>query len=145
PLIRFIAFLTGGLNIVTFGISLMIIVLAQRQHASSVQVGLILAAGGVGGLLGASIAPAIRRRLRFGVMLARVVWANTLAWPVFALAPNLPLLGAVAFLVFFIFPAYDITQFSYRLALIPDHLQGRVNSAFRLIAVGGQPIGLALT
>jgi hypothetical protein len=35
-------------------------------------------------------------------------------------------------------------QFSYRLALIPDELQGRVNSAFRLIAFGFQPLGVAL-
>jgi len=34
---------------------------------------------------------------------------------------------------------------SYRLALIPDALQGRVNSVFRLIAFGGQPLGYALT
>jgi hypothetical protein len=31
------------------------------------------------------------------------------------------------------------------MALIPDVLQGRVNSVFRLIAFGGQPLGLALT
>jgi len=36
-------------------------------------------------------------------------------------------------------------QFSYRLALIPDELQGRVNSAFRLLAFGFQPLGFALT
>jgi len=29
--------------------------------------------------------------------------------------------------------------------LIPDELQGRVNSVIRLIAFGGQPLGLALT
>ena len=36
-------------------------------------------------------------------------------------------------------------QYSYRLAQIPDKLQGRVNSVFRLIAFGSQPIGIALT
>ena len=40
---------------------------------------------------------------------------------------------------------YGVVQFSYRLALIPDELQGRVNSVFRLIIFGGDPIGLALT
>jgi hypothetical protein len=29
--------------------------------------------------------------------------------------------------------------------VIPDHLQGRVNSVFRLIALSGQPLGLAVT
>lgn len=35
-------------------------------------------------------------------------------------------------------------QFGYRLRLIPDALQGRVNSVYRLGAYGGQSLGLAL-
>ena len=41
-------------------------------------------------------------------------------------------------------PIYNVKQFSYRVALIPDALQGRVNSAFRLLAFGFQPLGAAL-
>ncbi|HEY4383589.1 MAG TPA: hypothetical protein VGN34_03810, partial [Ktedonobacteraceae bacterium] len=48
-------------------------------------------------------------------------------------------------LSYIIAPIFMVTQYSYRLALIPDHLQGRVNSVFRLISFGGQPIGLAIT
>src|SRR2546430_17717967 len=47
--------------------------------------------------------------------------------------------------VFISGPIYNVVQFSYRSAIIPDELQGRVNSVFRLIAFGGQPLGLALT
>ncbi|MBV9616802.1 MAG: hypothetical protein JO031_15215, partial [Ktedonobacteraceae bacterium] len=53
-------------------------------------------------------------------------------------------LGIVAFFSFISGPIYNVVQFSYRSALIPDELQGRVNSVFRLIAFGGQPIGVAL-
>jgi hypothetical protein len=42
-------------------------------------------------------------------------------------------------------PIYSVTHLSYRLALTPDELQGRVNSVFRLIAFGSQPLGLILT
>ena len=38
-----------------------------------------------------------------------------------------------------------MVQFSYRLALIPDELQGRVNSTFRLLAFGFNPLGAALS
>ena len=31
---------------------------------------------------------------------------------------------------------YNVVQLSYRIALIPDGLQGRVNSSFRLFAFG---------
>jgi hypothetical protein len=42
-------------------------------------------------------------------------------------------------------PIFNVTQFSYRLALIPDELQGRVNSTFRLLAFGLNPLGAALS
>jgi len=34
---------------------------------------------------------------------------------------------------------------SYRLAVVPDELQGRVTSIYHLIALGSEPVGLALT
>ncbi len=145
PLIRFLCFLTGGLNLTTSGFSLIIIVLAQRFQATPFEIGLILASGGVGGLLGAFAAPPIRRRLSFGQMLTGVLWVFTLLSPLIALAPNLLLMSCAVFALFVAIPAYDITQFSYRIALIPDALQGRVNSVFRLVAVGSRPACLALT
>lgn len=145
PLIRFICFLTSGLNLTTSGFTLIIIVLAQRYQATSFQIGVILAAGGIGGLLGAFAAPPIRRRVSFGQMLTGVLWVFTLLWPLLALAPNLLLLGGAVFANFLAIPAYDITQFSYRIALIPDALQGRVNSAFRLVSLGMRSVCLALT
>jgi hypothetical protein len=68
-----------------------------------------------------------------------------LTWLLFIIAPNPLILGIVTSLAFIIVPIYTSVQFGYRLAVIPDHLQGRVNSVFRLIAFGGQPIGLAVT
>jgi len=41
-------------------------------------------------------------------------------------------------------PIYDIAQFSYRATLIPDELQGRVNSAYRLLALSTPPLGYFL-
>jgi len=38
-----------------------------------------------------------------------------------------------------------VVQFSYRLTLIPDELQGRVNSTFRLLAFGFMPLGAGLS
>src|ERR1700686_2232522 len=66
PLIRFMAILTGGYNLILAGYALIIIVLAQHQHASSLTIGLIFAAGGIGALGGAIFAPFLRKRLSFG-------------------------------------------------------------------------------
>ena len=40
---------------------------------------------------------------------------------------------------------YDVAQLSYRLALIPDALRGRVNGTLRLLFFSCDALGLALT
>jgi predicted MFS family arabinose efflux permease len=145
PLIRFMAILTGGNNLITSGLVLIIIVLAQRQHASAFVIGLIFAIGGIGGVLGAVVAPFFQKRLSFGQAIIGTSWLFALFMPLYAIAPNPFVLGLITAAAFILVPLYNVVQFSYRSALIPDELQGRVNSVFRLIAFGGQPLGLALT
>jgi len=41
-------------------------------------------------------------------------------------------------------PVYSVTVLSYRLGLVPDALQGRVTSVFRLLNMAGQPLSLAV-
>jgi len=144
-LIRFIAILTGGYNLIFAGFTLIVIVLAQNQHASSFIIGLIFAIGGVGGILGAIVAPSIQRRFSFAQVIIGATWLSALMVPFFAIAPNVVVLGLLLAVSFFTGPIYNVVQMSYRMAIIPDELQGRVNSMFRLIAFGGQPLGLALT
>ncbi len=145
PLIRYIAFLTGGWNFTGAGLPVLVIVLAQAQGADSVAVGVMFAIGAVGGIVGALIAPALQRRLSFGGAIRGTVWISALLFPLYAVAPNPVLLGVVTALSFSVGPIYNVVQFSYRLSLIPDALQGRVNSVFRLLAFGFQPLGAALT
>ncbi len=145
PLIRFIAILTGGYNLIFAGFTLIIIVLAQQQHASSFTIGLIFAIGGIGAVIGSIAATSIQRRFSFGQVIIGTTWFSAIILPLYAIAPNPFVLGALSAASFFLGPVYNVVQFSYRSAIIPDELQGRVNSVFRLIAFGGQPLGLALT
>ena len=78
-------------------------------------------------------------------MLIVSAWIWALTWLVYAFAPNPLILGIVNAVSFTIVPIYTVVSFSFRLSTIPDHLQGRVNSVFRLLAFGGQPLGIALT
>lgn len=144
PLIRFIAFVTGGLNFTTAGMDLLMIVIARQQHAPAAAIGLIFSIGGLGGLGGALIAPRIQRRFSFGAVIIATMWVQAAAFPLFAVAPNVICLGLVAAALFVCGPIYNAVQFGYRMMLIPDELQGRVNSAFRLLAFGFQPVGVAL-
>lgn len=147
PVIRMLAILSGLLNLVTPGASaLLVIVLARQQHASSPMIGLLFAGVGVGYLLGSVMAAFIQRWLSFKAIMLTTCWLFAIVWGGFFFATsNLLLLALVSGLFAFIDPIYDITQFSYRMVLIPDALQGRVNSAYRVIARATPPLGVALT
>ena len=145
PLLRFIALLTGGLVFPVAGYALIIIVLAQGQHASNAEIGFIFAGGGVGMLVGSLLAGPVQRRFRFAQIMIVGTWGWALTWLLFVVARTPLMLGIVTGVSFVVVPIYMAAQFSYRLRLIPDALQGRVNSVFRLIAFGSEPLGLALT
>ena len=144
PLIRYMAFLTGTSNLVGNGTLLIAIVIAQGQHASPFVIGLIFAIGSVGSIIGSIVAVRLRRRYSFAQVIVSSTWVWAILTPLMAIAPNPLALGVIMAGLFLTSPIYNVVQFSYRLALIPDELQGRVNSVFRLIAFGGQPIGFAL-
>jgi predicted MFS family arabinose efflux permease len=144
PLIRYMAGLTGAMNFVGAATPLLLIVLAKQLGASDVDVGLVFSIGGIGGIVGSLIGGRVQRRFSFGQVICGVCWALALLFPLYALAPRFYVLGAVFALIGVLGPIYNVVQFSYRVALIPDALQGRVNSSFRLIAFGFNPLGAAL-
>jgi MFS family permease len=145
PLLRVMAFLNSGWSALGFGFSLMVIVLAQGQHLSPTFIGILFAIGGVSSILGASLAPLIQKRLRYGQAIIGLWWLHVLVWLLVAFVHTPIALGAIVACFFLVDSIYNIVQFSYRLTLIPDELQGRVNSAFRLISYSPRPVGIALT
>lgn len=144
-LIRYMAFLTGSVNLVNAGAGLILIVLAKELGASDVQIGMIFSLGGIGAVLGSLIGGQVQKRFSFGQAIVCLTWAGAVLYPLYIVMPNFILLGVVCALATLIGPVYNVVQFSYRLALIPDALQGRVNSVFRLLAFGFMPLGAALS
>jgi len=145
PLIRYMAFVTGSLNLVNAGTMLILIVLAKEMGASEIDIGIIFSIGGAGGICGALIGGQLQKRFSFGQVIICVLWVNAALFSLYAFVPAYLLLGVVAALMFMLGPIYNVVQFSYRLSLIPDALQGRVNSTFRLLAFGFMPVGAALS
>jgi len=145
PLIRFMAFITGGTNLVGAAAPLLLIVLAKELGARDAEIGVIFSAAGVGGIVGSLVGGRIQKRFAFGTVIVALMWGMAVLFPLYAIAPSWPVLGAIGALLFFLSPIYNVVQFSYRLALIPDRLQGRVNSTFRLICFGLMPVGAALS
>jgi len=144
-LIRYMALLTGGVNLVWAGTPLLLIVLGKSLHASDADIGLIFSIAGTGAIVGSLAGGRIQRNFTFGRVIVVTLWLQALFFLMLAAMPTWVLLGVVAALLWMIGPLYNVVQFSYRVALIPDELQGRVNSTFRLLAFGFIPVGAALT
>ena len=143
-LVRHMALLTCGLNFVEAAVPLLLIVLAREQGASAAQIGLIFSLAGVGGVLGAMAGSPVQRRFSFGAVIIGVVAIHALLMPMIALCMGPLSLGVVFGLIMFFGPVYNVVQLSYRIALIPDGLQGRVHAGFRLTANLLFPVGAYL-
>lgn len=61
-----------------------------------------------------------------------------------ALTTNVAIIAAVFFIGGLTNMLWNITTVSFRQRVTPDHLLGRVNSAYRLVAWGTMPLGAAL-
>jgi MFS family permease len=144
PLVRRIAVITSLSNFVMAAAPLLVIVLAKDFGASEAQIGLVFSAGGLGGLLGALAGGWFARRFTFGQVIAGVLAVQAAMLPLMVVAPGAWTLGAVYAVLAFCGPVYNVVQLSRRLAMIPDGLQGRVNSAFRFAANVLYPVGAAL-
>ncbi|HEY7419332.1 MAG TPA: MFS transporter [Ktedonobacteraceae bacterium] len=145
PLLRFLALLHWGLGTPVYGYALILITLAQGLHASPFVIGAIFASSGVGSIAGSFLAAPLQKHIAFGWLTIWSAWIWAITWFAFALAPNPLVLGVAVALSFIIVPIFNVTELSYRLIVTPDHLQGRVNSVFRLVAYGSQPLGVLIT
>ncbi|HEX7735378.1 MAG TPA: MFS transporter [Ktedonobacteraceae bacterium] len=144
-LLRFLAVLTFCLVMPSIGFTLILISLAQNEHASPLAVGILIGGGGIGSILGALLTQTLQRRFTFGQLTIASAWVWAGSWLGLAIAPNIVVLGITNAISFIIVPIFLSVQFSYRLLAVPDHLQGRVQSVYRLLSYGSQPVGMALT
>lgn len=144
PLVRRIAVITSLSNFVMAAAPLLVIVLAKGLGASEAQIGLVFSAGGVGGLLGALAGGWFARRFTFGQVIAGTLVVQAVMLPLLWAAPGMWALAVAYAVLAFCGPVYNVVQLSRRLAMIPDGLQGRVNSAFRFAANVLYPVGAAL-
>jgi predicted MFS family arabinose efflux permease len=129
------------------GVFALLVVYASRAlhlaHAD-VRLGLLYSAGELGGLISVVAVPAVVKRRAIGQVVAAFLAANAAAIALLAIAPSY---GWALVL----FCAYELAYLmvasvgvTVRQMLSPDHMQARINTAGRLIASSGQPIGALL-
>ncbi len=126
--------------------ALFVLYVVNELGLDPVALGLVMAAGGPGALLGAAIAVPLARRIGVG---PTIIWMQVLTGISCFAAPlaggpplvTIGFLAAGSFLLGVARPVFNITQLSLRQAITPDRLQGRVNATMRFIMWGVTPFG----
>jgi MFS family permease len=143
--LRLMTLLGLGTSFVFSPIFLALIVRARGDfHASPFSIGLMFSLGGTAGLLATLVAPWIQSRLRVGVVLVAAAFTWALGLVLVALANSMTALMFAWLIVPAVAGVQEVVVLSYRLALIPDAMQGRVNSVIRFVVWGVRPAALAL-
>ncbi|MEU1122555.1 MFS transporter [Streptomyces sp. NPDC005899] len=123
---------------------LVLLLLVHEVGLSEAAAGAFMTVGGVGGVLGATSAGALARRLG-QVRVIRIAYLTTI--PTVLL---IPLAGPGWRMLFFAVPwftaayglvVYNVAQVSFRQAMCPDHLLGRMNASVRFLIWGIIPVG----
>jgi MFS family permease len=143
--LRAIAATTATSNLFSsaFGVILTKFFLVDLQMPVFV-IGLVFGVGSLGGLVGALVAIRVAKRIGVGmsIILGSVIFSVLSTSFYFANPANGPYLSAaILFFSFIGVLIYNITQVSYRQALVPSHIQGRMNASIRTLVWGIIPLG----
>lgn len=119
--------------------------LVRELHLSAGVLGVVLAAGNGGFVLGASLATRIPRRLGVGRTICLAAGAGSVPLFLLASAPSgglrVPLLIAGGVVGSFGSIVYGINQVSLRQSVTPERLHGRMNATMKFLVIGATPIG----
>lgn len=145
PSLRTIALVTSILNVgnsMFYAVFLLYIV--NQLKISEAIAPIIFAVGAVGSLMGAAFAPVLLKRVGFGRSLVVALLINgigRLLVQVSVYGSTLVLLSALWMIASIGVPIYNVNQVSFRQAIIPDELQGRMNATMRTLGYGAATVG----
>ena len=148
PILRKITACTGTANLfASMGMALEIVFLVRVLRVRPADTGLLIAVASLGGVAGGLLAGRLSRRIGS----ARIVWYSMLVFGLPQLliplaAPGWRIAAFVVGMAAFSFSAvvYNVAQVSYRQAICPPRLLGRMNAAIRWVVWGTIPLGALL-
>ncbi len=129
----------------SLGFSVYLVFAVRELGLSPGLIGLVFSIGAAGSLVAAFTAMRVSGRFGIGPTTIAVTILQAPAFLLVAFAPEgnaaLPFLVASQLVLGFTLVTYNIVQVSYRQAICPARLQGRMNSAMRFIVWGTIPLG----
>ncbi|HZM81962.1 MAG TPA: MFS transporter [Candidatus Limnocylindrales bacterium] len=145
PYLRMVAVVAAAANGVTQAMVLIMIFVAEGAGASPTQIGLMLACAGLGGLAGALASPLVLRVIPPTVIVVGLNWLWVLLLPVIIFVRNPFVLGGLAAVLAFGYPAWNSITVAKRLRIIPEEMLGRAQSVHRLLGASTVPLGALLS
>jgi hypothetical protein len=148
-LLRAIAACTASGNLFgNIGYTMLIVYFARNLQLTPGVIGLVFSVGSVGGLIGAFLTsrvvgwlgqgPTIWMSTVVGGLAALLVPLAAHGWRLWLAAAGL-LAGSVARVI------YNVTQVSFRQAITPERLLGRMNATMRFVVWGTIPLGALIS
>jgi MFS family permease len=132
----------------TLAFSILLVFAVRVLDLSPGLIGVMFSIGAAGSLVAAVTAMRLSRRFGIGPTTIATAALFGPAMLLIALAPPgneaIPFLAAAQLLIGFSAVVYNIVQLSYRQAICPPRLQGRMNSVMRFMVWGTIPLGALL-
>jgi MFS family permease len=141
PFLRTSIVLSAATNFAHSALALILIVRAQQFGASPTLIGVMFGLFAGGAVVGALVAPWVQRNVAPPVLLIGAIWLWAVATAALVLVHNTIALGVLAGAQALVGPSWNVIVGSYRYALVPDRLLGRVQSAGALVSWGTIPLG----
>ncbi|WP_104108312.1 MFS transporter [Nocardioides sp. 616] len=140
PYFRATAAFSALFNLVVNAVIFVAVIRMVEAGVPSTTIGLVEALSGVGGVLGAILAPFVIDRVRTGhlTMASAWIWVPLLLPLVFWSSPWL--IGAMLCLGLLLNPAGNAASQSYRVAITPEALQGRIASSSQFLSFTTIPL-----
>ncbi|MGA3030179.1 MAG: MFS transporter [Candidatus Limnocylindrales bacterium] len=145
--LRMIAGSTGTSNLgTTIAFSIFPVYAYVELNLSAALVGAAFSIAGLGVLLGAFAAAPLARRLGVGPVIVGSIFVSGPATFIIVFLPNEAVVAgamliASQFLMGFSSVVYNVNQVSFRQAITPLDIQGRMNATMRFIVWGTMPLG----
>lgn len=145
--LRTLAVMVGVMNLIESGLFAVFPIYAVGPGPlglSEAGYGILLTTGAIGSLVGSLLANRFERRLGRSRVLWLAVVGSGFPTVVMALSSSPWAVGAAWIFGGLTVIGWNIVTVSLRQRIVPDHLLGRVNAGYRLVAWGTMPIGAAL-
>lgn len=139
PFLRATLYLGALLNGAFTGVMFVLVVVLEQRGVPAAGIGAAQSAILVGGFVGSLIAPWLQPRVRTPVLIVTICWLATGLVAASAFVPGTYTVAVLLALVIVAAPSINAGLFGYQIAITPDAMQGRVDSAGNLVAQALSP------